>query len=100
LVLSRRPLGAILHSSNELGDDSTINIVLDIIIIIIIIITVQLIFTGHAAGVIVNLITTGAGAPCCHCVSVNSVCCYNKLEELTGFIRRVISQVLLDDLCP
>jgi len=44
LVLGRRPLGAVLHSSNELGelsqwlchDDSTINIVLDIIIIIII----------------------------------------------------------------
>jgi len=41
--LSRRPLGAILHSSNELGelsqwlchDDITINIVLVIIIIII-----------------------------------------------------------------
>jgi len=46
LVLGRRPLGAILHSSNEPGDhsqwlchdDSTINIVLVIIIIIIIII--------------------------------------------------------------
>jgi len=44
LVLGRRPLGAILHSSNEPGelsqwlchDDSTINIVLVIIIIIII----------------------------------------------------------------
>jgi len=44
--LGRRPLGAVLHSSNEPGellqwvchDDSTINIVLDIIIIIIIII--------------------------------------------------------------
>jgi len=42
LVLGRRPLGAILHSSNEPGelsqwlchDDSIINIVLDIIIII------------------------------------------------------------------
>jgi len=42
LVLGRRPLGAVLNSSNELGellqwlchDDSTINIVLDIIIII------------------------------------------------------------------
>jgi len=42
LVLGRRPLGAILHSSNEPGelsqwlcdDDSTINIVLVIIIII------------------------------------------------------------------
>ena len=41
LVLGQRPLGAILHSSNEPGelshwlchDDSTINIVLDIIII-------------------------------------------------------------------
>jgi len=41
--LGRRPLGAVLHSSNEPGelsqwlchDDSTINIVLDIIIIII-----------------------------------------------------------------
>ena len=40
LVMGRRPLGAILHSSNEPGelsqwlchDDSTINIVLDIII--------------------------------------------------------------------
>ena len=46
LVLGRRPLGAILHSSNEPGDlsqwlchdDSTINIVVLIIIIIIIII--------------------------------------------------------------
>jgi len=46
LVLGRQPLGAILHSSNELGelsqwlchDDRTINIVLVIIIIIIIII--------------------------------------------------------------
>ena len=44
LVLGQRPLGAILHSSNEPGelsqwlchDDSTINIVLVIIIIIII----------------------------------------------------------------
>jgi len=44
LVLGRRPVGAILHSSNEPGelsqwlchDDSTINIVLVIIIIIII----------------------------------------------------------------
>ena len=44
--LSRRPLGAVLHSSNEPGefsqwlchDDSAINIVLDISIIIIIII--------------------------------------------------------------
>jgi len=43
-ILGRRPLGAVLHSSNEPGelsqwlrhDDSTINIVLDIIIIIII----------------------------------------------------------------
>jgi len=43
LVLGRRPLGAVLHSSNKPGvlsqwpchDDSTINIVLDIIIIII-----------------------------------------------------------------
>jgi len=41
LVMRRRPLGAILHSSNELGellqwlchDDSTINIVMIIIII-------------------------------------------------------------------
>jgi len=49
LVLGRRPLGAILHSSNEPGelsqwlchDDSTINIVLDIIIISIIIIMVS-----------------------------------------------------------
>ena len=46
LVLGRRPLGSILHSSNEPGelsqwlchDDSTINIVVLIIIIIIIII--------------------------------------------------------------
>ena len=46
LVLGRRPLGAILHSSNEPGelsqwlchDDSTINIVVLIIIIIIVII--------------------------------------------------------------
>jgi len=44
LVLGRRPLGAILHSSNETGelsqwlchDDNTINIVVVIIIIIII----------------------------------------------------------------
>ena len=42
LVLGQRPLGAVLHSSNEPGelsqwlchDDSTVNIVLDIIIII------------------------------------------------------------------
>ena len=42
LVSGRRPLGAVLHSSDELGElsqwlchhDSTINIVLDIIIII------------------------------------------------------------------
>jgi len=48
LVLGRRPLGAVLHSSNEPGelsqwlchDDSTINIVL-VIIIIIIIITIR-----------------------------------------------------------
>jgi len=41
LVLGRRPLGAVLHSSNEPGelsqwlchDDSTINTVLDIIIL-------------------------------------------------------------------
>ena len=47
LVLGRRPLGAVLHSSNEPGelsqwlchDDSTINTVLVIIIIIIITIT-------------------------------------------------------------
>jgi len=47
--LGRRPLGAILHLSNEPGelsqwlyhDDSTINIVLDIIIIIIIIIIIK-----------------------------------------------------------
>ena len=45
LVLGPRPIGAVLHSSNEAGellqwlchDDSTINIVLDIIIIVIII---------------------------------------------------------------
>ena len=50
LVLGLRPLGAVLHSLNELGellqclchDDSTINIVLDIIIIIIIIIIITL----------------------------------------------------------
>ena len=42
LVFGRRPLGAVLHSSDELGelsqwlghDDSTINIVLDIIILL------------------------------------------------------------------
>jgi len=42
-ILNQRPLGVVLHSSNEPGelsqwlchDDSTINIVLDIIIIII-----------------------------------------------------------------
>jgi len=47
--LGRRPLGAILHSSNEPGelsqwlchDDSTINIVVLIIIIIIIIMVVE-----------------------------------------------------------
>jgi len=46
--LGRRPLGAVLHSSNEQGelsqwlchDDSTINIVVLIIIIIIIIIII------------------------------------------------------------
>jgi len=46
--LGQRPLGTVLHSSNEPGelsqrlchDDSTINIVLDIIIIIIIIIII------------------------------------------------------------
>ena len=48
LVLGRRPLGAILHSSNEPGElsqwlcheDSIINIVLVIVIIIIIIIII------------------------------------------------------------
>jgi len=43
LVFRRRPLGAVLHSSNEPGelsqwlcrDDSTINIVLELVIIII-----------------------------------------------------------------
>ena len=47
LAFCRRPLGAVLHSSNEPGelsqwlchDDSTINIVLDIIIIIIVVIS-------------------------------------------------------------
>jgi len=51
--LGRRPLGAILHLSNEPGelsqwlchDDSTINIVLDIIIIIIIIIIKNALFS-------------------------------------------------------
>ena len=46
LVFGRRPLGAVLHSSNKPGelsqwlchDDSTVNTVLDIIIIIIVII--------------------------------------------------------------
>ena len=46
LVFGRRPLGAVLHSSNKPGelsqwlchDDSTVNTVLDIIIIIVIII--------------------------------------------------------------
>ena len=41
LVLGRRPLGAVLHSSNEPGelsqwlcrDDSTINIVLDLLLL-------------------------------------------------------------------
>ena len=55
LVLGRRPLGAILHSSNEPGelsqwlchDDSTINIVLVIIIIIIIIIIRNVRQTAH-----------------------------------------------------
>ena len=49
MVLGRRPLGAILHSSNEPGelsqwlchDDSTINIVLVIIIFIIIFIITE-----------------------------------------------------------
>jgi len=53
LVLGRRPLGAILHSSNEPGelsqwlchDDSTINIV---VLIIIIIITAMLSCTSSA----------------------------------------------------
>ena len=53
LVLGRWPLGAVLHSSNEPGelsqwlchDDSTINIVLDIIIIISII--YSLFFVGR-----------------------------------------------------
>ena len=51
----RRPLGAILHSSNEPGelsqllchDDSTINIVLDIIIIIIIFVENRDIYILH-----------------------------------------------------
>jgi len=49
----RRPVGVVLHSSNEPGDllqwlchdDSTINIVLDIIIIIIIIIIINIMTT-------------------------------------------------------
>ena len=51
LVLGRRPLGPVLHSLYEPGelsqwlchDDSTINIVLDIIIIIIIVIIIIII---------------------------------------------------------
>jgi len=50
LVLGRRPFGAVLHSSNEPGelsqwlchDDSTINIVLDIIIFIILYVVQEL----------------------------------------------------------
>ena len=48
LVLGRRPLGAVLNSSNEPGelsqwlchDDSTINIILDIIIILLLLLYV------------------------------------------------------------
>ena len=55
LVLGRRPLGVVLHSSNEPGellqwlchDDSTINIVVVIIIIIFIIIIIIIIHLIH-----------------------------------------------------
>ena len=66
LVLGRRPLGAVLHSSNEPGelsqrlchDDSTINIVVVIIIIIIIICILYIkccIFQLPLYGCIINL---------------------------------------------
>jgi len=46
LLLGRRPPGAVLHSSNEPGelsqwlyhDDSTINIVLDIVVIVVVVV--------------------------------------------------------------
>jgi len=55
LVFGRRPLGAILHSSNEPGelsqwlfhDESTINIVLDIILLLYYIIAEKV--TEHAS---------------------------------------------------
>jgi len=58
--LGRRPLGAILHSSNEPGelsqwlchDDSTINIVV-LIIIIIIILTVPNVVAQHSGTVVI-----------------------------------------------
>jgi len=61
--VGQRPLGAILHSSNEPGelsqwlchDDSTLNIVLDIIIIIIIIF---FIFIPSVVKIIIIIINT------------------------------------------
>jgi len=55
LVLGRRPLGAVLHSSNELGellqwlchDDSTINIVLELLLLLLLSSTVKLPLTEH-----------------------------------------------------
>jgi len=49
LLLGRRPPGAVLHSSNEPGelsqwlyhDDSTINIVLDIVVVIVVVVVVK-----------------------------------------------------------
>ena len=64
LVLGRRPLGAILHSSDELGelsqclchDDSTINIVVVIIIIIIIVSVLKFfVFIWYWTGLIIVL---------------------------------------------
>ena len=63
LVLGRRPLGAILHSSDELGelsqclchDDSTINIVVVIIIIIIVSVLKFFVFIWYWTGLIIVL---------------------------------------------
>jgi len=66
LVLGRRPLGAILHSSNEPGelsewlchDDSTINIVLNIII--------NLLLLLHSVR-LVNIAASSSLHMLCHC---------------------------------
>ena len=67
LVLGRRPLGAILHSSNEPGelsqwlchDDSIINIVLDIIIIIIIKSPKIRLYNGEKSGKVIRNLYPG-----------------------------------------